>query len=181
MPPHLSPWVKPSKNTYDPTIPLAEQENSEDEEEVQEAKSSMEEKDDEAPAESIDDADHIDGHGMDVADLDVTSEDEEFDGFNSDNAKGMDEAEATDERTEHQRQLEAEAAGLPYIAGSTKATEAGKKAARKRKEDEEELERRKMMMPKKKRKLYEKMAYSNKATDDEARRLRGKRRRLEKM
>ncbi|KAL9632627.1 MAG: hypothetical protein Q9204_003719 [Flavoplaca sp. TL-2023a] len=180
MPPHLSPWVKASKNTYDPTVPLAEQENSEDGREVEEANSSMEENDNEAPAEPIDDAGDVDGHGMDVADLDVASEDEDFDGFVSDDAKEMETTEATDEATEHQRQLEAEAAGIPYTASSTKATAAGKKAARKRKDDEEELERRKMMMPKKKRKLYEKMAYSNKATDDEAKRLRGKRRRLEK-
>ncbi|KAL9023540.1 MAG: hypothetical protein Q9180_008191 [Flavoplaca navasiana] len=181
MPPHLSPWVKPSKNTSDPTVPLAEQENSEDEREVGEANSSMEKNDNEALTESNDDTGDKDDHGMNVADLDAASEDEDFDGFDSDDSKDRDAVEATDEGTEHQRQLEAEAAGLPYTASSTKATEAGKKAARKKKDDEEELERRKMMMPKKKRKLYEKMAYSNKATDDEAKRLRGKRRRLEKM
>ncbi|KAL8846960.1 MAG: hypothetical protein Q9221_007973 [Calogaya cf. arnoldii] len=177
LPPHLSPWVKPTKNAYDPTVPLAEQENSEedaslDEEEEGEANGPMD--DDDIPAHVGTNGDDDDDHGMDVAESEDLSVDEEFGGFASDGPKDDGAVEA--EGMEHQLELEAEAAGVPYTAiDSSKAA----KAAKKRKEDEEELERRKMMMPKKKRKLYEKMAYSNKGKDDEARKLRGKRRKLE--
>ncbi|KAI4258208.1 MAG: hypothetical protein L6R42_005232 [Xanthoria sp. 1 TBL-2021] len=177
LPPHLSPWVKPTKNAYDPTVPLAEQENSEEEE----AEGLLDENDDPAHVASNEDVGDVDGHGMDVAgagseDLSV---DEEFDGFASDEVQ--DDGAVDDDRTDYQRELEAEAAGLPYTEGSASSNSGlAKKAARKRKDEEEELERRKMMMPKKKRKLYEKMAYSNKGKDDEAKKLRGKRRKLEK-
>ncbi|KAI4230944.1 MAG: hypothetical protein LQ349_005919 [Xanthoria aureola] len=188
LPPHLSPWVKPTKNTYDPTVPLADQENS-DEEGV-EAEGLVDDDDDLAQVGLDEDMDSINGHGMDVAvaaESEDLSVDEEFGGFASDEAPDGGAAVEDDDRTEYQRELEAEAAGLPYtIVGSAAASSSSnsglaKKAARKRQEDEEELERRKMMMPKKKRKLYEKMAYSNKGKDDEARKLRRKRRRLEKM
>lgn len=177
LPPHLSPWVKATKNVYDPTVPLAEQENSEEEE----ADGLVDENDDPAHVLSNEDVDDVDGHGMNVAgagseDLSV---DEEFDGFASDEVQ--DDGAVDDDRTDYQRELVAEAAGLPYTEGSASSNGGlAKKAARKRKDEEEELERRKMMMPKKKRKLYEKMAYSNKGKDDEAKKLRGKRRKLEK-
>ncbi|KAL8663360.1 MAG: hypothetical protein Q9168_008105 [Polycauliona sp. 1 TL-2023] len=187
MPPHLSPWVKPSKNTYDPTVPLAEQENSEDEEDDDED----EDEEDEEKVDGLQDAhsdkahddlnaesDQVDSHGMTIAAADSDSAVSEFGGFASDNDTPL--IETTDDRTDHQRELEAEAAGIPYTPRSTssKTSEKSKHAAKKR-EEEEELERRKMMMSKKKRKLYEKMEYSNKGKDEEARRLRGKRRRLE--
>ncbi|KAL8648045.1 MAG: hypothetical protein Q9226_006162 [Calogaya cf. arnoldii] len=177
LPPHLSPWVKPTKNAYDPTVPLAEQENSEeeadlDEEEDDEANGSMD--DDDIQAHAAMNEDDVDDHGMDVAESEDLSVDEEFGGFASDEPK--DDGAGQTEGMEHQRELEAEAAGVPYRASDTSKAA---KAAMKRKDDEEELERRKMMMPKKKRKLYEKMAYSNKGKDDEAKKLRGKRRKLE--
>ncbi|KAL8753047.1 MAG: hypothetical protein Q9199_005313 [Rusavskia elegans] len=177
LPPHLSPWVKPTKNAYDPTVPLAEQENSEEEE----AEGLLDENDDPAHVASNEDVGDVDGHGMDVsgAGSEDLSVDEEFDGFASDEVQ--DDGAVDDDRTDYQRELEAEAAGLPYTEGSASSNSGlAKKAARKRKDEEEELERRKMMMPKKKRKLYEKMAYSNKGKDDEAKKLRGKRRKLEK-
>ncbi|KAI4267323.1 MAG: hypothetical protein L6R38_008300 [Xanthoria sp. 2 TBL-2021] len=176
LPPHLSPWVKPTKNAYDPTVPLAEQENSEEEE----ADGLVDENDDPAHVVSNEDVDDVDGHGMNVAgaESEDLSVDEGFDGFASDEVQ--DDGAVDDDRTDYQRELEAEAAGLPYTEGSASSNGGlAKKAARKRKDEEEELERRKMMMPKKKRKLYEKMAYSNKGKDDEAKKLRGKRRKLE--
>ncbi|KAL8869109.1 MAG: hypothetical protein Q9174_004513, partial [Haloplaca sp. 1 TL-2023] len=36
MPPHLSPWVKPTKTNYDPTIPLADQEDGDEMDEAEE-------------------------------------------------------------------------------------------------------------------------------------------------
>ena len=201
LPPHLSPWVKPTKSAYDPTVPLAEQENSEEEEEARFDEEKEEEggglkdgKDDQAQGGLVKDVNAMDDHGMDVAgaDSEDQSEDEDFGGFASEDARDgdKDEANATDDRSEHQRELEAEAAGLLYTAGSIsngglakaqrmKTAEAGKKAAKRRREETEELERRKMMMSKKKRKLYEKMAYSNKEKDDEAKRLKSKRRKLD--
>ncbi|KAL8910274.1 MAG: hypothetical protein Q9171_004438 [Xanthocarpia ochracea] len=201
LPPHLSPWVKPTKSAYDPTVPLAEQENSEEEEEARPDEEEEEEdgglqdgKDDQAQGGSIENAESMDDHGMDVAgsDSEDQSEDEDFGGFASEDARedDKDETDATDDRSEHQLELEAEAAGLSYTTGSisngglakaqrTKTAEAGKRAAKRRKEETEELERRKMMMSKKKRKLYEKMAYSNKEKDDEAKRLKTKRRKLD--
>ncbi|KAL8785785.1 MAG: hypothetical protein Q9213_003163 [Squamulea squamosa] len=201
LPPHLSPWVKPTKSAYDPTVPLADQENSEDEEEgdsdeegEEEGDGLIEGNDDQVHAGPKGDTDAADDHGMNVAgaDSDDLSVSDEFDGFVSDEVKdgAMVEAEAADDRTEHQGELEAEAAGIPYKTGSasnsglakartSNSTVIAKKDAKRRKEEEEELERRKMMMSKKKRKLYEKMAYSNKEKDDEAKKLRSKRRKLE--
>ncbi|KAL8802806.1 MAG: hypothetical protein Q9182_003566 [Xanthomendoza sp. 2 TL-2023] len=217
LPPHLSPWVKPSKNAYDPTVPLAEQENSaeeeEDEAEAEEAGDISSDgaqhvddvmtvgAHDQAPAGSTNDADGTHHHGMEVAgtDPDDRSIDEEFGGFASEEAGGNDDDDddddaaaaaaqqeptsEDDETTTHNLELAAEAAGLPYPSHSALAqptTDAKTKALRKqRREEDEELERRKMMMSRKKRKLYEKMAYGNRGREEEAARLRGKRRRLE--
>lgn len=206
LPPHLSPWVKPMKSAYDPTVPLEEQEidgegkleggsDKDEEDEIQGLKVGD---DDQAMAGLDEEVDAVDDHGMDVAgaDSDDHSVDEEFGGFDSDDARDKDrdtrDDDPNDNEMEHQRELEAEAAGLAYTASAsprsnvqgaknsrTKITEAKKKAAKKRQEEEEELERRKMMMSKKKRKLYEKMSYSNQAKDAEAARLSGKRRKLE--
>lgn len=207
MPPHLSPWVKPSKAAYDPTLPLAEQEGEAeaeqaglDDEEQQELDQLAAAAEDNGEVDAEDDPESGADHGMDVAngDSDDPSEVEEFGGFGSDDIEalaGADEDEVEDTRSQDQKELEAEAAGLTYTetsangkknggAGSSskgKGEELRKKAARKRKEEEEELERRKMMMSKKKRKLFEKMAYSNRQKDDEAAKLRSKRRKLEKQ
>lgn len=197
LPPHLSPWVKASRGAYDPRATLADQEDEDEAEIAAEASDSDEEMEDEpavdakpATAEESDE-ESVDG-GMDVAGTDddeseeeSEEEDEDFGGFDEEAAS---ESEDDDEaaRTQHQRELEAEAAGLPFTANAA-ADEAAKKknskskkvAAKKRSEDEE-LERQKMMMSRKKRKLLEKMMYSNKKTADESAKLRSKRRKLEK-
>ena len=85
MPPHLSPWVKPSKGQYDPTAPLAEQEREgeavdaeEEEEEKEEAakESGLEREESEQTEELVEGEDeetklprtHTDDetHGMDI-------------------------------------------------------------------------------------------------------------------
>ncbi|KAJ6167982.1 hypothetical protein N7497_000825 [Penicillium chrysogenum] len=196
LPPHLSPWVKATRGAYDPRASLADQEDEDEAEIAAEASDSDEEMEDEpatddkpAIAEESEE-ESVDG-GMDVAGTDddeseeESEEDEDFGGFDEEAAS---ESEDDDEaaRTQHQKELEAEAAGLPFTA-SAAADEAAKKksskskkvAAKKRSEDEE-LERQKMMMSRKKRKLLEKMMYSNKKTADESAKLRSKRRKLEK-
>ncbi|KAJ9245776.1 hypothetical protein DTO271D3_1404 [Paecilomyces variotii] len=210
LPPHLSPWVKPSKGAYDPRASLAEQEEEDEaemsaEEEDEEEDKSDEEMEDapkekkkqsskavEESEEDDEDDESVDG-GMDIelansdedeSDSESDEEDEEFDGFEEEAAsESEDEEEAA--RTQHQKELEAEAAGLPYTAGSgadkgKKQSAQSKKHAAKKRKEEEELERQKMMMSRKKRKLLDKMLYSNKKKDAEAQKLRSKRRKIEK-
>ncbi|GES62473.1 putative ribosome biogenesis protein Pescadillo [Aspergillus terreus] len=202
LPPHLSPWVKPSKGAYDPRATLAEQEEEGEaemagEEEEEESDEEMEEAPETKKAdtkadesESEDEDESVDG-GMDVAESDddeseSEQEEEDFGGFDDNEAASESEDEEEAARTQHQKELEAEAAGLPFSSnGATddakkkKSSQAKKIAAKKRKE-EEELERQKMMMSRKKRKLLEKMMYSNKKQSEEAAKLRSKRRKLEK-
>ncbi|KAJ5622278.1 hypothetical protein N7528_005510 [Penicillium herquei] len=198
LPPHLSPWVKASRGAYDPKATLAEQEEEGEAEIEEEAEDSDEEMEDEAteekPAASAEESEDesVDG-GMDIAGTDDDESDSEEEDEDED-LEGLEEIEAASEseddddeaaRNQHQRELEAEAAGLPFSsngadeASKKKKTQTKKLAAKKRKEDEE-LERQKMMMSRKKRKLLEKMMYSNKKTADEAAKLRSKRRKLEK-
>ncbi|KAI4160244.1 MAG: hypothetical protein L6R39_000239 [Caloplaca ligustica] len=197
LPPHLSPWVKPTRSAYDPTLPLAAQEaeaeaesaglDEEEQQELDQLTAAEDEEDgQDAVQENGDD-------GMDVASgdsEDQRSEVDDFGRFASDDLAVADEEEAEDPRSEHQKELEAEAAGLTFTEtapnGKSDGSSTGRgkrkqdELRRKRKEEEEELERRKMMMSKKKRKLFEKMAYSNRQKDDEAAKLRSKRRKLEK-
>lgn len=194
LPPHLSPWVKASRGAYDPRATLAEQEEEGEAEIAADASDSDEEMEDEAaveekPAEESEE-ESVDG-GMDVAgtDDDESEEesDEEVEDFGGFDEEAASESEDDDEaaRTQHQKELEAEAAGLPFSAGATdeaskKKASKSKKLAAKKKGEDEELERQKMMMSRKKRKLLEKMMYSNKKTADESAKLRSKRRKLEK-
>lgn len=202
LPPHLSPWVKPTKGAYDPRATLAEQEEDGEadlaEEESDEEMEDTAEKaktESNAEDESEDEDESVDG-GMDVAgtdDDDSESDEEEEEenadigGFQDNEAASESEDEEETARTQHQKELEAEAAGLPFSSANgaadektkKKSSQAKKMAAQKRKE-EEELERQKMMMSRKKRKLLEKMMYSNKKQSDEAAKLRSKRRKLEK-
>ncbi|OJJ71249.1 hypothetical protein ASPBRDRAFT_66237 [Aspergillus brasiliensis CBS 101740] len=198
LPPHLSPWVKPSKGGYDPRASLAEQEeegeaelDDDSDEEMEEAtdEKKVEAKEEESEAESEED-DDING-GMDVAETDEDEseseeEDEDFGGFEDNEAASESEDEEEAARTQHQKELEAEAAGLPFSSGggageaAKKKSAQAKKIASKKRKEEEELERQKMMMSRKKRKLLEKMMYSNKQKSDEAAKLRSKRRKLEK-
>ncbi|KAL2006952.1 hypothetical protein VTN00DRAFT_8390 [Thermoascus crustaceus] len=209
LPPHLSPWVKPSKGAYDPRASLAEQEEegeaerAAEEEEEEDSDEEMEDapkdkksraKTEEESEEDESEDESVDG-GMDVAvtdddDEDESEEDEEFGGFDheaeEEGSESEDEEEAT--RKQHQKELEAEAAGLPFSAsgadkkadGSKKKSSQAKKLAAQKRKQEEELERQKMMMSRKKRKLLDKMLYSNKKRDEEAQKLRSKRRKIEK-
>ncbi|KAK2882424.1 mRNA-binding ribosome synthesis protein nop7 [Arthroderma sp. PD_2] len=207
LPPHLSPWVKPSNGEYDPRVSLADQETEgeaeraaeeeeeSDEEEAEEEGESAEADEDEEPAdEGESDKDSLNG-GMDIANSDDDEEDdsdaevdESFGGF--DEELDVDEESDDEENAaqkQHQKELEAEALGLqpgdePEVSGKSKKKNQGaksKKYAAEKKKEEEELERQKMMLSRKKRKLLDKMLYSNKKKDEEAEKLRRKRRKIE--
>lgn len=131
------------------------------------------------------------GEGMDVADDDESDDDDEaepaaaaddWDGFESDAESDISEGEAA--RRQHQRELEAEAAGttLEPSVPTTKAknAEIRKKAEKKRAQEAEEKERLKMMLPRRKRKLLKRIEYGEDKRDKEAETLRKKRRRIEK-
>ncbi|KAJ5895187.1 hypothetical protein N7495_006878 [Penicillium taxi] len=195
IPPHLSPWVKASRGAYDPRATLAEQEEEGEAEMAEDAEESDEEMEDEAVVdenlvEEESEEESVDG-GMDVAGSDdesASDEDEEEDEEVDEEIAAASESEDDDEaaRNQHQRELEAEAAGLPFTAGgasdesSKKKKSQTKKMAAKKRQEDEELERQKVMMSRKKRKLLEKMMYSNKKQADESAKLRSKRRKLEK-
>lgn len=215
LPPHLSPWVKPTRNAYDPKATLAEQEEEGEAELAAEGSGSDEEMEDDADEKKVEgkkagkkaeaeaedeseDEESVDG-GMDVAGTDDDDDDDEsdseeadeddFGGF-GDNEPASESEDDDDEaaRTRHQKELEAEAAGLPFSSASNdgadeaskKKSSLSKKMASKKRKEEEEIERQKMMMSRKKRKLLEKMMHSNKKQSDEAAKLRSKRRKLEK-
>ena len=209
LPPHLSPWVKPSKGEYDPIAPVAAQEREGEAEESLSLDEEVDAQDEDVDgqhtnengireSESLDDnsePEQLNGHSMSTAPLDAdNASDASFGGF-SDHS----DAESDTSARRHQRELEAEASGRAFtspppsskppatlkgILKKTTETEADikkrKALAKRRREEEEELERRKMMMGRKKRKLVEKMLYGNKEKDDAAEKLRGKRRRIER-
>ena len=229
LPPHLSPWVKPTKGAYDPTAPLALQEREGEAEEAEEEEAELEalaaaegpdsDMEDEIPGVEalqglgthpttqplLDDDESTSEHGMHVANSDDGSESsahssDDFGGFDDDLANDSDEEEK--ERSLHQAELEAEAAGLTFseahasvnsdsshpatkqlrgiLKPARKGDEIRRKAAKKRMEEEEELQRRMGMMGRKKRKVMERMMFGVKKGEVEAERLRGKRRRIEK-
>ena len=207
LPPHLSPWVKPTKRAYDPTAPLAEQEREGEAEEAllqDESESSengqdvIEEEQAQATAGAADEESELEDHGMSIASEASDSDDASqasapsFGGFSDPENMGSD-AESDTSETRYQRELEAEAAGLTFTEtklgkpkgilknSSQVATDEKKRKAlaKQRKGEEEELERRKMMMGRRKRKLVEKMLYSNSQKDGEAEKLRAKRRKIE--
>ena len=140
LPPHLSPFVKPSKGGYDPTAPLAEQERegeAEDDEDLAAVEDAEEDEstppiamgkapaDDEAILSSGDEAEK-DPHGMAIATCDDSLEDDDDDDDESDDFAGF-ESEANDSDTGltpellHQRELEAEATGGVPVNGSSSA------------------------------------------------------------
>jgi pescadillo len=193
LPPHLSPWVKPTKGQYDPRATLAEQEvEGEAEEALDEADEDDEEQLD-VVAEADESVEEVDG-GMDVASSgdsdssDSESEDAEdiFGGFEEGEEIEADSASDVEAvpQSQHQKELAAEAAGLPFTKDGdnvpSKAEKAKRKRTAKERKEEEELERQKMMMSRKKRKLFEKMQYGNAKKDAEAEKLRSKRRKIEK-
>lgn len=211
LPPHLSPWVKARKGTYDPSVPLAEQEcegEAEDADGLDEADDDVEnkatsaEEDSDVEETTKSKAKALSAESLSRNDMEVAASDSDnsaapsskssFAGFDSDpTLSSEDEMSAT--QTRHQRELEAEAAGLSFTEGNSaagKATheistnkikreEARRKALKKDKADKEELERRMIMLGNKKRKLVGKMLFSNKKKDQEAERLRAKRRKIE--
>lgn len=204
LPPHLSPWVKPTKGAYDPSAPLAEQEREGEAEEAEglsgdeEAQAEGEEESDDAAEDGLGlpssrpapaTSDIREDHGMTIAgsSTESSSSADSFTGFSSPESSA---SEPT--QTQHQRELEAEASGLTFslskangqpvkgiLKASNKGDEARKRAAKKRREEEEELERRRMMMGQKKRKVLDKMLYSNRQKEGEAEALRAKRRKIE--
>jgi pescadillo protein len=195
LPPHLSPWVKPMKGQYDPRATLAEQEVEGEAEEAldDEGEVAVEESDDEMDnivVDADDSVEEVDG-GMNIAGSDDESdedseqegEEETFGGFEEDDMESASDVEAIPQ-SQHQKELAAEAAGLPFTKDTdvapSKAEKAKKKRTTKEKKEAEELERQKMMMSRKKRKLFEKMQYGNAKKDAEAEKLRGKRRKIEK-
>ncbi|KAI1964847.1 mRNA-binding ribosome synthesis protein nop7 [Ophidiomyces ophidiicola] len=210
LPPHLSPWVKPSKGEYDPRLSLAEQEEEseaqraaeddqdEDESEDQDVKSiatkgPQSQSVDNSEEGSIDGGMEIDIPGSDDEEDEEEEEEEDtlensgdIDGMVSDQSASEDEDEVA--RNQHQKELEAEAAGLPFAGAHEvdktssklpKKKSLNQKHAVKKKKEEEELERQKMMMSRKKRKLLDKMLYSNKKKDEQSEKLRRKRRKIE--
>lgn len=200
LPPHLSPWVKPTKGAYDPSAPLAAQEREGEAEEAADLSDELEESsdieaDDALPTSNSSlaaTAESADLNGMDVAGSDSDSTDSSAaSGKDSDSAALSNDSDSDPDPTLlHQRELEAEAAGLSFptkangaalksILKPTPGAEARKKATKKRREEEEELDRRKMMMGRKKRKFLEKMLYSNQKKESEAEGLRAKRRKIE--
>ncbi|KAG9785233.1 Pescadillo-like protein [Exophiala dermatitidis] len=196
LPPHLSPWVRPTSGQYDPRATLEEQEPegeadqdvAEEEEEVEEGSDDEEDESDQEEDESEDEDEEVDAGDMDVAGSEEESEEEDqevdgFAGFGDDDA-ASDASSELDEEAQHQKELEAEALGKPVPVAKSKE-DAQKAKARKARETaqskkEEEIERQKMMMSNKKRKLFEKMQYSNNKRDVEAEKLRAKRRKLER-
>ena len=196
LPPHLSPWVKPTKGQYDPRATLAEQEvEGEAEEALDESGDEKEEEKDETRTvvEPDDPVEEADG-AMDIAGTDDESEgdseqddiEDTFGGFEEDEAEAASASDVDEApQTQHQKELAAEAAGLPFTKDSdsvpSKAEKAKKKRSSKERKEAEELERQKMMMTRKKRKLFEKMQYGIAKKDAEAEKLRGKRRKIEKL
>ncbi|KHN96702.1 pescadillo [Metarhizium album ARSEF 1941] len=175
LPPHLSPFAKPAEGSYDPTVPLEEQEP---EEEALEA-----DEDDDETAEGMDVAEDAD------EDEEIENEEEDKEGAEKmeEDVEEDEEEEEEDEAALRQRELEAELAGACVETEATsskakaKAKEQARKAlAKKAKEEAEELERAKGMLSKKKRKLYEQMMYTNNKKSAEDQKLRAKRRKLEK-
>jgi pescadillo protein len=182
LPPHLSPFVKPTQGQYDPTVPLEEQQ-TEGEAIDAELEDANEEQDGEESEVEND---------MDVASDNEEDEEEEEDGdFGGFSGEEQEEDEGSEDEEEsatlqRQRELEAELAGKAVQGGKkvdakTKAKLEAKKALeRKKKQEAEDLERAKGMLSKKKRKLFEQMQYTNSKKSAEDMKLRQKRRKLEK-
>lgn len=178
LPPHLSPWGRVKRGGYDPTKPLDVDDDAPD------AVAPATPVEDEVPAITNDDDDADDDELDDMAvapeDADDALSDSDADAPAADDFAGF----SSDEEDNLQRELAAEARGLPVPARTPEPTKQAdvrrKKAQQQRHAQAEELERQKMMLPRRKRKLLEKMMYSNARTDEETQRLVAKRRRLEK-
>ncbi|KAK4166815.1 Pescadillo [Cladorrhinum sp. PSN259] len=175
LPPHLSPFVKPTQGQYDPTVPLQEQQTEGEalDAEIEDAMEEQEEGDD-SEVEN---------------DMHVASDNDEEDGEDEEDGDEQEDEEEGDEEDdaalERQRELEAEISGKKVkskqVDAKTKAKLDAKKALEKKKKEEaEDLERAKGMLSKKKRKLFEQMQYTNNKKSAEDMKLKAKRRKLEK-
>ncbi|KAI1613567.1 Pescadillo N-terminus-domain-containing protein [Exophiala viscosa] len=191
LPPHLSPWVRPTSGQYDPRATLEEQElegeAEEDGEEEETAEIDGPEDEEDEEDESEEEDEEVDAGGMDVAGSEDESEEDvdEVDAFGGFEDDADDAANSDiDEEAQHQKELEAEALGEPVPVTQTNGEAQKAKARQARKaaqtKKDEEIERQKMMMSNKKRKLYEKMQFSNAKRDTEAEKLRAKRRKVER-
>lgn len=168
LPPHMSPFVKNVQGSYDPTVPLEEQEPEN---------------------EAISDDEEVEAdettEGMDVADDDEDDEDEEDEDEGDDEDEDEeDQGSDEDEATQRQQELEAELTGASVQSKAKtrgQAKEEARKAfSKKAREDAEEIDRAKGMLSKKKRKLFEQMQYTNNKKSAEDEKLRSKRRKHEK-
>lgn len=141
LPPHLSPWVKPSKGEYDPSAPLAEQEREgeaeeaegldDEDDEDEDVEGEKEEEEDpstisrETTKSSLVALTPVDPHGMEIAgsgsDSDIASHHSaasSFSGFDSDAGLSSSD-ESTKAQSQHQRELLAEASGLSFPASTS--------------------------------------------------------------
>jgi pescadillo len=189
LPPHLSPWAKPTPGQYDPTAPLEDQEtqaealaDSEDEESGDEEDESAE---DDLAVQAIEGLEeNLDGDEEDD-ESEAVDMDDTFGGFSGGEGEESEEDEAS-VALQRQRELEAEMTGQPIqrkeaVDAKAKAkAEARKSLARQEKEKQEQLERARGMLSKKKRRLYDQMMARENKREAENEALRAKRRRLEK-
>lgn len=194
LPPHLSPWQQAKEGEYDPTAPLPQTEDIEESEDEETEPLALEN----GTSQDVEDEVDEEWNGMDTAGSDDNDEDEsaeeEQEPKNGTTVKSNDDeddeitSDPDDEelaRIEAQRELEAEAAGIPYEPSTKKQTKTKSdtkltEAQKKKQTEKEEMERQKIMMTKKKRKLYEKMMYGNQKKADEVEKLVTKRRKIEK-
>jgi pescadillo protein len=176
LPPHLSPWVKPRAGQYDPTAPLAEQEQEgeaelHEEEFAEEDATAIEAAEDEedaeaavlAEAENEDDEDDSDddededieiGEGMDIELASSGSENEDDDDDApadkwdgvSDDEDASELSEGEAERLQEQLELEAEATGKPLPAKPASTKSEARKKAEKSRKAKEEELTRQRMM-----------------------------------
>lgn len=210
LPPHLSPWVKPKEGQYDPTVPVDQDGLEDDEVEDEVAAPDMLEDEitsgsyQEIKNVGAEGDMNIADNDDDEEDEPASAAGSDFGGISDTSAPSIEDTPTAPEIPEeeespeqrYQREIAAEASGLsinpptafkenPKAAGTRNNTnpdlEKRRKEARGQKQEAaEELERRKMMMSRKKRKLVEKMMYGNRKREDEAEKLRSKKRRLEK-
>ncbi|KAJ1324413.1 pescadillo [Microdochium nivale] len=174
LPPHLSPFVKGTQGSYDPTVPLEEQQTEAE---------ALAESDGEDVGEDAE-------NDMDVAEDGEDDEEDDVESFGGFDEGEGDDAEEDEEQLlemQHQKELDAELAGKPLkrVVAATPQNkakaDARKKLASQAREDEEDLERAKGMLSKKKRRLYDMMEYTNKKKSDQDKVLREKRRKIEKQ
>lgn len=182
LPPHLSPFVKPTQGQYDPTVPLEEQQTEAEaiDAELEDANAEQQSGEESEVENDMDVASGEEEHEEEEEE----EEEDEFGGFDEEEEEGSGDEEE-DAALQRQRELEAEIAGRSVksapVDAKTKAKLEAKKALERRKREEaEDLERAKGMLSKKKRKLFEQMQYTNSKKSAEDMKLRAKRRKLEK-